>query len=249
MVKNCTAFYLVQNLYGTSDAPLMWARCFSAFIMHDEMGKEEDWIVEHMLNEPCLWKVTIYERITWMVVHVDDIDGAAQDPRDAKAILEKMQKKFGISVIEPKYMLGIQRDFSTDEKGVVTLEMSQVVYCDETWKEWGHFRGTKKAPPKPADGLKFTDCDGNSILPDAKEHEAVTKRGYRKLVDTLLWPARNSYPVISYAVVQLCRAMEKPSEKAWESWLYCLHYLYENRHEGIQFKSDASPSVIMTQDT
>ena len=53
--------------------------------------------------------VTIEERITWMAVHVDDIDGAAQDPRDAKAILEKMQNKFGISVIEPKYMLGIQR--------------------------------------------------------------------------------------------------------------------------------------------
>jgi len=239
---------LQRNLYGTPDAPLMWARCFSAF-MHDEMGKEEGWIVEHMLNEPCLWKVTIEERVTWMVVHVDDIDGAAEDSRDAKAILEKMQKKFGISVIEPKYMLGIQRDISTDEKGVITLEMSQVAYCEEAWKEWGHFRGTKKAPPKPADGLRFTDCDGNLIVPDAKEHEAVTKRGYRKLVGTLLWPARNGYPIISYAVVQLCRAMEKPSEKAWESCLHCLHYLYENRHEGIQFKSDASPIPICYYDS
>ena len=231
---------LQRNLYGTPDAPLMWARCFSAF-MHDEMGKEEGWAVEHMANEPCLWKVIIEGRITWMVVHVDDIDGAAQDPRDAKAILEKMQKKFGISVIEPKYMLGIQRDIHTDEQGVRWLEMSQAAYCEDAWKEWGHFRGTKKAPVKPADGLKFTDNDGNIIVPDAKEYEAVTKRGYRKLVGTLLWPARNAYPIISYAVVQLCRAMEKPSEKAWESCLHCLHYLYENRHEGIQFRSDASP--------
>jgi hypothetical protein len=109
-----------------------------------------------MLNEPCLWKVTIEERVTWMVVHVDDIDGAAQDSRDAKAILEKMQKKFGISVIEPKYMLGIQRDIHTDEQGVRWLQMSQTAYCEDAWKEWGHFRGTKQAPSKPADGLKFT---------------------------------------------------------------------------------------------
>ena len=47
---------LIRNLYGSPDAPLMWARCFSAFV-HDEMGKEEGWIVEHMLNEPRLWKV------------------------------------------------------------------------------------------------------------------------------------------------------------------------------------------------
>ena len=47
-------------------------------------------------------------------------------------------------------------------------------------------RGTKKAPVKPADGLKFTNNDGNIIVPDAKEYEAVTKRGYRKLVGTLL---------------------------------------------------------------
>ena len=239
---------LQRNLYGTPDAPLMWARCFSAF-MHDEMGKEEGWVVEHMLNEPCLWKVTIEERVTWMVVHVDDIDGAAQDPRDAKAILEKMQKKFGISVIEPKYMLGIQRDIHTDEQGVRWLEMSQAAYCEDAWKEWGHFRGTKQAPSKPADGLKFTDSDGNLIVPDAKEYEAVTKRGYRKLVGTLLWPARNAYPLISYAVVQLCRAMEKPSEKAWESCLHCLHYLYENRHEGIQFRSDGSPILVCYYDS
>ena len=239
---------LVRNLYGTPDAPLMWARCFSAF-MHDELGKEEGWIVEHMHNEPCLWKVTIEERITWMVVHVDDIDGAAQDPRDAKLILDKMQKKFGISVIEPKYMLGIQRDISTNADGVVTLEMSQVAYIEDAWKEWGHYRKTKKAPTKPADGLKFTDNDGKLIVPEAKEHETVTKRGYRKLVGTLLWPARNGYPIISYAVVQLCRAMEKPSEKAWESCLHCLHYLYENRREGILFKSDASPIPICYYDS
>ena len=48
------------------------------------------------------------------------------------------------------------------------------------------YNGTKKAPVKPADGLKFTDNDGNLIVPDAKEHGAVTKRGYRKLVSQTL---------------------------------------------------------------
>ena len=51
----------------------------------------------------------------------------------------------------------------------------------------------KKAPKEPADGLKFTDNDGKLIVPDAKEHEAVTKRGCRKLVSTLLWMASTEW--------------------------------------------------------
>ena len=43
--------------------------------------------------------------------------------------------------------------------------------------------------------------------------------------------------------------MKKPSEKAWESCLHCLHYLYENRREGIMFKSDASPTPICHYDS
>ena len=43
--------------------------------------------------------------------------------------------------------------------------------------------------------------------------------------------------------------MEKPPEKAWESCLHCLHYLYENRREGIMFKSDASPIPICCYDS
>ena len=135
-------------------------------------------------------------------------------------------------------MLGIQREISSDE-GITTLEMTQVAYIEQAWEDWKELSGriTKKAPTRPADGLKFTDLDGKLVETDSAEYEAVTKRGYRRVVGTILWPARNAYPIISYAVVQLCRAMEKPSERAWESAMHCLHYLYAIRHEGIRFSS------------
>ena len=39
-----------------------------------------------------------------MVVHTDDIDGAAQDPRDGAAIIDALDKKFGVTVGDPKFM-------------------------------------------------------------------------------------------------------------------------------------------------
>ena len=240
---------LLRNLYGAPDAPLLWAKCFSEY-MHGDMATQEGWKVEHMTYEPCLWKVTINGRVTWMVVHVDDIDGASEDARDSAMILEKLQKRFGISIIEPKYMLGIQRDISSDE-GITTLEMTQVAYIEQAWDDWKELSGriTKKAPTRPADGLKFTDQDGKLIETDSAEYEAVTKRGYRRVVGTILWPARNAYPIISYAVVQLCRAMEKPSERAWESAMHCLHYLYAIRHEGIRFSSKGNWEPVCYYDS
>jgi hypothetical protein len=70
-----------------------------------------------------------------MVVHVDDIDGASEDARDSAKIMEKLQERFGISIIEPKYMLGIQRDISSDEE-ITTLEMTQVAYIEQAWEDW-----------------------------------------------------------------------------------------------------------------
>jgi hypothetical protein len=69
-------------------------------------------------------------------------------------------------------------------------------------------------------GISKDDLDAaealNLIITDESEYGPVKDRGYRKLIGCMLWPTRNAYPMISYAISQLCRCMEKPSEKAWE---------------------------------
>jgi hypothetical protein len=187
-------------------------------------------------------------RTMLLVVHVDDIDGAADDARDVSSLLQKLQDKFGITIVEPKYMLGLHRDSYTTD-GTSVLELSQVSYIEDAWDEWKSHRGEKTAPKTPADGLKFTDADGRLMVPEADEAEEVLKMGYRKIVGTLLWPARNAYPAIQYAVVQLCRAMEKPSHRAFKSAMHCLHWLHEHRHEGIRFREDASPVPVCYYDS
>ena len=69
------------------------------------------------------------------------------------------------------------------------------------------------------------------------------------MVGGLLWPARNCYPQISYAVSQLARCMEKPSKRAWESAMHTLHYLYGIREQGIGYRSDADSAPRVWYDS
>jgi hypothetical protein len=43
--------------------------------------------------------------------------------------------------------------------------------------------------------------------------------------------------------------MEKPSEAAWETAMYCLHYLYSIREEGIMFRSDGNINPLCYYDS
>ena len=208
--------------------------------MLDRMGKEEGWIVTRMLKEPCMFRVEIDGRVSFMVVHTDDIDGVCDDPRDGQAIQDKFHAEFGVTTCDPKHMLGVNREMS-EEDGVVISRHTQKAYIEEVWDQFKEYRAGRGAPDRPANDMKFTDEMGNLITTDESEYGPVKDRGYRKLIGCMLWPARNAYPMISYAISQLCRCMEKPSEKAWESAMHTLHYLFETRETGIGYRSDGDP--------
>jgi hypothetical protein len=261
---------LRRNIYGSPLASRNWAIHRNDWMLN-RMGKSEGWIVKQMLYEPCLFTVLIPDdpaeaketeekkknaesdesgyRKSYLLIHTDDIDGAAEDPRDGDAILNAFDKEFGITLCESRFMLGVQREITVNSDGVIMNKLTQVAFIEDAWEEWGHFRKGKSAPKRPADGLKFTDDNGALKIVEKEEYEKVTQRGYRSLVGTILWPARNAYPIISYACTQLCRAMEKPSEEAWESALYCLHYLYSIREAGITFRSDGNEIPVCYYDS
>ena len=185
---------------------------------------------------------------TYIDIHTDDVDGVTDDPRGGKLLMDALDEEFGMTVQDPHHMLGINRE-TTRENGVTTLKLKQVAYIEAAWALFGEHRGGKQAPKTPADGLKFTDDDGRLIMTSEKEYKEVTDRGYRKLIGTMLWPARNCYPLISYALSQLSRSLEKPSEAAWKSAMHTMHYLYANRHAGIGYTSDGNREPIAWYDS
>ena len=239
---------LKKNLYGSPLASRNWAKCRNDYLLK-EMGKKENWKVQQMLYEPCMFIVTIDGRKTYMSCHTDDLDCACEDVRDCQAIFNKLNDEFGIEICNEKYMLGVNRD-RWIENGISQNRLSQVAYIEEAWEDYGKYRKGKRAPMKPSDDMSWLEAVHGVVKEvEESEYERVKKRGYRSIVGTLLWPARNCYPVISWTCTQLCRCMEKPSEAAWESAVYCLHYLYSIKDEGITFRSDGNVKPVCYYDS
>jgi hypothetical protein len=84
-----------------------------------------------------MFKILINNRVSIVVVHTNDCDGASQDPRDGAAIRDAFNARFGVKDVDPKFMLGTQRDvYQVDGEGNVLSEPTP-----ESLTNYGSIRG------------------------------------------------------------------------------------------------------------
>jgi hypothetical protein len=179
---------LIGNLYGIPPAGRNWQKLLYNWMLA-EMGAdfEDEWIVAQMLYAPCMFKILINNRVSFVVVHTDNCDGASQDPRDGAAIRDALNARFGVKDVDPKFMLGNQRDvYQVDGEGnilsepipesITVLRHHQTGYVDKLWEHWGHFRKGTSAPSTPfpeKSSISPVDRTGKPIIVWADEHAAV----------------------------------------------------------------------------
>ena len=157
---------LKKNLYGSPLASRNWAKCRNDYLLK-EMGKKENWKVQQMLYEPCMFIVTIDGRKTYMSCHTDDLDCACEDVRDCQAIFNKLNDEFGIEICNEKYMLGVNRD-RWIENGISQNRLSQVAYIEEAWEDYGKYRKGKRAPMKPSDDMSWLEAVHGVVRSDGR---------------------------------------------------------------------------------
>ena len=243
---------VVKNLYGLPTAGRHWSKERDNFIKSCPL-----WTAVQMIYEPCMWKLIIDGRICFVNFHTDDCDGLCEDPRDAKTIHDAFDKKYGVSSVDVRYMLGVQRD-TTVKDGVTYIHMSQSGYLDKVWAKFKHLRvglngTTMKVPSTPFPvGLFCSGVDPKTRKPieisDAERDEAFAA-GFMELCGSLLWAARNAYPGASFACGMLSKCMSKPSMVAMAAGAHCLHYLWHHKHDGIVFNSDGNREPICFYDS
>ena len=64
-----------------------------------------------------------------------------------------------------------------------------------------------------------------------------------------MWANRGTAPMASFGTNQLTKVMSAPGPKAMKCALQVLHYMYENRHEGIVFRSDGNKELLTHYDS
>ena len=240
---------LQKNIYGHPAAGKMWAEHRDAFVL--SRFNEKGYTCTRSTYDPTMFyivKESTNEHV-WLSIYVDDCDCIGSSKRILDDVYHIMNQQWRSREVSPDYVLGVRRVYKRDTKNGSSCEMSMTAFVDgvttafEKELEASYWKTRSPSTPfEPSMWLTKEMCQCDA------ERDEVLARGYQRLVGSLLWAARGTYPEISVAVHQLCRVMACPSYKAWDAGMRVLGWLRAHRERGIKFSSHGNPLPIAYSD-
>ena len=110
---------LRKNIYGSPLASKNWAKERNNFFLNKMPGIIGGRVIQ-MVYESCMFMIIIEEagvaKYSYFVVHTDDIDGIAQNPKHGQMITKACHDEWGVDVGDPRHMLGVNREISYDKE-------------------------------------------------------------------------------------------------------------------------------------
>ena len=187
----------------------------------------------------------------YMVVHTDDCDMIGSSDAAMGEVVRRLDERFGVDEGDPTHMLGLERTLSEDG---TELELTQTGFVDQMVEEWsGYCTDKYRTTPLPS-GTFVTRVPAGSV----DEHtwagmeavgKAVTKRGYRKVIGSLLWLARSTMPELLVCVSMLSKVMCQPTEEAWRLCMWCVEYCRGQRQRGLKFSKGGCGQPVCYYDS
>jgi hypothetical protein len=232
---------LHSNLYGNPEAAFTWMQTLVRWMM--ETFNANGWSATMCRTDSAVCVIHDPHGITaFVVTYVDDC--LAYSPSDdvLKFIQDKYNDRFGVTVRNPEFYLGVRRVITRHEDGRRTLELTMPEYVSNLADEFReHMPDEVPELPWPAGfiiGMKETD-----YKPSQADQTKYKKLGYLRLVGSLLWCMRMCYCDLALGVSLAASVMSAPSKEAWEAALGMLAYLEAHAHEGITYTSDYSELI------
>ena len=251
---------LEMNLYGSPSACRRFVQMRDEWMI--EHFNKNDWQCVQMVNEKSMFKFTSPEkRVVLACIHSDDVDCVCENILDGMYIAEQFDKRFspkkgsaGVKINgagPDSNMLGIERSIVKDEDtGITYVEMTQRGCITDLYEEYKTEMPKKhRETPVPENCFLSTHFpDGEKRDTSEEEIASNNKRGYKHVVGTLLWLARNCFPELSQGLHLLCRVMAAPYDEAFDAALWMISYCYGQRDRGIRFRSDGNMMPVCLYD-
>ena len=194
---------------------------------------------------------------TFISCHTDDLDMVSESSSDIKEITDFLDKQFahdgnpGVKVIDKSEVLGVKR-IASSVNGTRRLQLLQDFKCQELWDAYGEERHGRRPPTTPfpiGDGHPALDNDNRVVGGSEAEGLRIHSKGYRKVLGSILWIARNATPMASYAASILSKCMQQPTEVSWDAAMHTMHYLFDTKDRGITFRSDGNLEPVCYYDS
>ena len=182
---------------------------------------------------------------SWVLIHTDDCDMYGTSSSVLQEINQALDDEWKTEIVPSEFVLGVKRTLHRGDDGW-KCTVSMTSFIDDMVSTFqsdldSQFGKRTVSIPFP-EGLILSKSDE----PAEGEVQRNIKRGYQKLVGSLLWCVRHVSPISTYGCSQLCKLMATPTDKAWEAALHLLQYLRQNRTRGVVFsETDHSPFAMV----
>lgn len=214
---------LVRSLYGLRVSPKRWNVKFSG--VANSIGLVNDVI------DPCLFTWRDGRNFAFLILYVDDMLLAGNDPYKLKEILNKLGTTFQIvNMGEPKEFLGIQ---IIRNRRLNRMELTQSIYIEKILKRFQMLDCKPVSTPMVTRQVKNKNPENYS---KEKVHEKVYP--YREAVGSLLYLAGGTRPDISYAVNMVSRNSQNPTQEDWLEIKRIFRYLRGTSELGLIFSGN-----------
>jgi hypothetical protein len=218
---------LEKALYGLKQSPRMWNKKITKYLNSEGFVQST--------ADPCLFIKKFEDRIALIACYVDDclLIGSNEDIKSIKDTLTSQFKMKDLG--EVKSLIGIQV-----ERNEESTYVHQINKIQELLKKFDmqDCRGVDTPLPPKLEQIKPAETQP---MKDATK--------YREAVGALNYLAVCTRPDISYAVSQVSKKMQNPSEEDWSLVKRILRYLkkteqaklvYQTKGQALEGYSDAS---------
>lgn len=197
---------LNKALYGLKQVPLCWNNKFNEFAQEQQLRRSE--------YDPCLYIGSKQQTVVYLLIYVDDIILASNDPGKIMELKAKLTEMFDMSDIgEVTQFLGI--NIRQTQEG---MYLNQKNYLLNLLEKFG--MSNCKACKTPME----TTAIRNETKDDDDTSEAKN-RPIRELVGCLMYVMLGTHPDLSIAVNYCSRFQDKPNDRLWKALKRILRYI------------------------
>ena len=189
--------HLLKSLYGLKQAPRNWHHTFETFVMQDGFMSSD---ADH-----CIFIKKSGKDIMYLSLYVDDGLLCSTNKSLMDVFMEKLKKKFEVTVGDPKCYVGMEIVRDRKKK---TICIRQPGYVKRMLEKFGLEDATPASTPMEQN-LK--------LLPGikAEEEKPGHRFPYREAIGCLIYLSTISRPDISFAVTKLASFTSCPTSTHW----------------------------------
>jgi transposase InsO family protein len=234
-----TVWRLKKALYGLKQASMLWNKKLD--------GVLADAGFKRTVSDNCFYvKHGTGNKITLLIVHVDDILIASNDAVNVSSLMVKLKASFEIKDLgEARLMLGMKITRNRRERWI---EVNQERMVGDIVQKYGDLVDQEFSTRERflAPGSREVQLTREMEASTVEEKREMGEKPYRELVGCLTYLATMTRYDIATEVGILSRFLNNPGREHWRAALRVVGYLREHPSRGLMFDARGRQDVTLS---